>query len=264
MEITEKITKDVWKEIIKLQYQKGSIEDIGLYKRNELNEKDLSTIIQKLKSLELLEYINNSEETNIYYVAIPDKFRDSIFQKGIYINENNLDGDTLKEFLNESINQLNKLILRTKPLGIETPPPLSIYLIRTRQKFGSLLNNLERKINIHSLGVEKSINPDNDTTKITYTYEKEDKKKARFLVFISNIFLKTQELEGIDLKQIESHITNIIEDFICENNLNLGYSTYKLKYICSTNNIPEDCIQISDIEDLKKYKMKDLVLEKYI
>ncbi|MDD2578066.1 MAG: hypothetical protein PHP96_01600 [Candidatus Dojkabacteria bacterium] len=262
--LPENAIKKVWKEIIKLQYRKGCVVDINLYKEGLIDEKGLATIIQKLKSLGLLEYVNESEKTGMYYVAVPDILQDSIFQEGFYINKNTLDGEILKEFSEEAIHEIDNLTVRTEPLGIDTPPPLDMNLIREEKILKSFLANLKSKIDIHTLGTKKTENPDSDRIEISYTYEKRDRNRVRFIISFSNTFLRIQELEGIDLKQIESYFADVIGNYINENNFNLGYSTYILKCICSIDNITADCIQISNIEDLKNIKIKDLVFERHI
>lgn len=263
MKITDNIIKEVWKEIIRLQYQKGSISDITLYKNKGVNEKGLATTLQRLESLKQLRYKDTSDKNFPYYVIVPEEFRDYIFSKGLYVNKTDLDGETLREFLNTAIQQINRQTLKLSSLGIETAPPLDVPLFREKQNLESILNNLHNKINIPEFDRNSSENF--DRKEITYIYKRENKKEIKFFVSLSDTWLRIQDLTGTNLEQIEECLIKIILDYFYENALSLGFSSYKLKCVCSEHNTPsEDCILIRNVEELSKLKIKDLLLEKYI
>lgn len=124
-------TKEIWKELIRLQYQNKSIEDMGIYKSRKVTWEEILSSIYSLHSSKLLDFIEWGEDKYKYYVLVPEfEGMDTFPHKGITINDQNLEGEYLKEYLTTASVFLSNIALATKPLGDMTPEKANIDLIR--------------------------------------------------------------------------------------------------------------------------------------
>lgn len=259
----QEIKDCILKELIILQYQKGSLLDLSLYKNKDISSRELLGYLEELRLEKIITYINPNSTQEKFFVIPPSEIVEGIYFPYITIRMKSLSTYKYIPFLEIAYTYLNSMVkLNLEPLGIETPQHPHNYsdLIQEKSRIERVLENIKEAIDTSKFDIDISLDKNLDLKKYNIYYTKSDGTKIHFQIPICTFLPKDAEKNFWD--EIGEIIKHLIDDFLQDNQYHLPQTRYTTKVISfSDNPKSNDEVYFRKLNDFASINLEDIFIE---